>query len=547
MMPAAALTAWPALAGGNIPSRISYERGVWGKLPGSRADYKWIATTSYFTRQARAVDKELPLGSEDTPRKATHWRSLGDVSLAVVCYPSNSTDASGRSSFLEKQVFSWRRPDDVPAAVGALALLPQVALADASVWSERHAWSEDDDSTLTLASESHSPLQISTEILSATIATGLDELGRTVREEALADFYAHLLAGHRAVPLAGLEAPLGPAALAALLLPLPRSVADSLSLAGWLPSQRISDLAELQRCWNGALAGTASPPKPAREPGPEHREKGRLLARAILARDPVAIEPRPIRTASVQGRRLIQIAMWGPSSAGKTALLVQLYLSDQEGDWEAIPTEKSQKFFDDMRERILLKRSFPPATPVAGEQIELRFSHRYTKREVLLRLKDQAGNETVSLTEPIRQNLSEADGLLLLFDQQAQGNRLQTQLWRALDFEERIAKDPRPIAVCLSKADLLIRTLDDLQSVRADPVPFFRRHDRMELTKLLERYCEIYRLFPVSAAGLRVQHGIVESVVFYDETLNPRLAPGGSPLNVMAPFNWLLDQVVSRL
>lgn len=548
-----ALAGWPALEGGEIPTRIRYELGVWGKLPGSHADYKWIATTSSFAGQNRALEKELQLGSEDVPRRATHWRSLGEAAFAVVCYPSESVDASGRSSFLEKQVLSWR-PAGVPAAIGALALLPQVAQADASVWQGRRtqSWSEDNDSTLVLGPESQAPLQVSAETLAATAAAGLEELGRTVREEALAELYAHLLAGYRAVPLSGLEAPLGPAALAALLLPLPRRIADGLSLAGWLPSQRIPDPVELRRCWDATLGGTTLPPLPAVMPASELRQKGLELARAVLARDPASVQPRPVRPVAVQGeRRSIQLAMWGPSSAGKTALLAQLYLADPEGDWEAKPADKSQKFFDDMRARIRSTRSFPPATSLTPEPIEYRFLHRRTGLEILLRLEDRAGSESVSLTEAVRQHLAAADGLLLLFDPRVQGDALHTQIWRALEHlggtRERNGKDDRPIAVCLSKADLLIRTLDDLRSAREDPDGFVRRNDRMQLARLLDRFCINYRLFPVSAAGLRAQYGVVESVVFYDEALRPRLAPGGSPLNVMKPFAWLLDEVVSRL
>jgi hypothetical protein len=552
--PGEALAAWPALAGGEIPARLRYELGVWGKLPGSRADYKWIAATPSFAGQNRSLEKELQLGSEDVPRKATYWRSLGEAAFAMVCYPSASVDAGGRSSFLEKQVLSWRRPAEVPAAIGALALLPQVAQASASVWQGRRtqSWSEDDDSTLVLASESHGPLQVSAEALAATAAAGLDELGRTVREEALAELYAHLLAGYRAVPLSpGLEAPLGPAALAALLLPLPQRIADGLSLAGWLPSQRISDPGELRRCWDATLGGTTLPPLPTVVPASELREKGRALARAVLAKDPAPLQPRPVRPAAVQeGRRSIQLAMWGPSLAGKTALLAQLYLGDQEGDWEAKPAGKSQEFFDHMRTQILSNRFFPPASSQSAEQIELRFLHRRTGVEILLWLEDRAGSESESLTEPVRKHLAAADGLLLLFDPQMQGAKLHTQVWQALEHlggaRERNGKDDRPIAVCLSKADLLIRTLDDLRSAREDPNGFVRRNDRMQLARLLDRFCTNHHFFPVSAAGLRTRYGVVESVVFYDEALQPRLAPGGSPLNVMKPFAWLLDQVMSR-
>lgn len=554
-----AVTAWPALSGGTFPARITYERGIWGKLNGVRADYKWIATTPAFAAGNARLEKELQLGTEDVPQKATHWRSLGEQSFAVVCYPSRSVDASGRSSFLEKQVFSWRRPAGAPAAFGALALLPKVEKTDAAIWWNRRtqSWSEDDDSTLILTPEEHAPFSVTLQELSSTAAAGLAELSRIASEESLTGLYAHLLAGHRAVPLAGLPSPLSPEALAALLLPLPRALADSLSVAGWLPSQRVPDPTELRRCWDVVLGGSALPPPPSEEPPRELWEKARALARAVLARDPAMISPRPVRPSAVPGRRHLRLALWGPSSAGKTALLAQLYLGDQDGDqeWESSPAGASQEFFDHMRSRMRSENLFPKVT-VAPETIEYIFRHRRTRVEVLLRLEDQAGSESEQLTDPVRRRLAEADGLLLLFDPHAQGTTLHSQIWRTLEHlnpelsGERAPIDDRPIAVCLSKADLLIRTVDDFQSARTDPDGFVRRYDRMDLAKLLDRsrdqYKFKYKFFPVSAAGLRVEYGVVESVVFYDEALRPRLAPGGVPLHVMSPFTWLLDQVAAR-
>jgi GTPase SAR1 family protein len=556
------LTAWPALFGVKLPARISYERGIWGKLNGARADYKWIATTPSFTAGGVGIEKELQLGSEDTPRKATHWRSLEEQGLAVACYPSPSVDTSGRSSFLEKQVFAWRRRDSAPAALGALALLPRVARTNAAIWWDRRtqSWSEDDDSTLVLTPEDHEALSVDLQELAATAAAGLAELGRTVSEEALIHFYAHLLADHRGVSLGKLQAPLSPEALAALLLPLPRPLADRLSLAGWLPSQRIPDPAELRRCWNGTLGGLSLPSPPPEEPSRELREKARTLAQSILAGNPLLISPRPARPAAA-GRHPFKIALWGPASAGKTALLAQLYLGNsaggqgsQKNDWEPFWVGASQDFFNNMRSRMRSENLFPSATVLTptGERIEYRFRHRSTGVEVLLHLEDRAGDESEKLTEAIRRHLAEADGILFLFDPYAQGTTLHDQIWRALEYlnpdvaGERAPIDNRPVAVCLSKADLLIRTVEDLHRARTDPGGFVRRYDRMDLTRLLEKFCGNYQFFPVSAAGLRVEYGVVESVVFYDETLRPRLAPGGTPLHVMSPFAWLLDQVVAR-
>ncbi len=552
------LPAWPALdlGGQALPAQISYELGVWGKLHGAPTDYRWIATSTAFDPGSMALEKELQLGSEDVPQRSFHWRSLGDHCIAMVTYPSRAVDAAGRSSFLEKQVLAWRRPAGTPAALGVLVLLPQVAQATDQVWWDRQAqnrWTEDDE-TLNLFSADNAPLAISAEGLEAAIARGVKELNGALTERALTDLYAQLLTGQQAIPVA-LAAPLGPEAVAALLLPLPRALADTLSLAGWLPSQRIPDVDALRRCWNLVLGGDVLPPALAGTPSPAQLDQARAMAKALLANDPApaggspAPAQPPRRAPSANGQ--IQLAMWGPSSAGKTALLAKLYLEEQETGWEIYPTEKSLPFIESMRSYMRTNNSFPPATGTAVAQIEYLFRHKVTNAEASLRLEDRRGSESAELSDDIRRQLGEAHGLVLLFDPMAEAGTLEGLVWRTLEHVHvasglGVQKDERPIAVCVSKADVLIETIEDFRSAQDDPDRFVRRHDSMGLVKALDRFCSNYRLFPVSAAGVRVRHGSVEPVVFYDETLRPRLCPGGRPLNVMAPFAWLLDQAASR-
>lgn len=559
MTPDSRLPAWPALDAGDhpLPQRLGYERAVWGKLHGSPSDYRWIAASPSFAPGLQNIERELLLGIEDAPEQATHWRNTGEHCFAMACYPSRAVDASGRTGFLEKQILAWRRPPEVPAALGALLLLPRIAQADDGVWWGRTAlsrWSEDD--TLSMTPEDHPPVLVTPEALGEAVSRGTAELRVALPQDALADLYAHLLAGHRGVPLAGRTAPLGPEAVAALLLPLPRAIADSLSVAGWLPSRRLPDLNDLQRCWNLVLGGATLPPAPPVSPSPGQRRQASLLAQAILANDPGVLAESPTPAAPPVavngGSPPIRLAMWGPSSAGKTALLARLYLDDEEKiAWDVFPTATSLQFIQDMRNHMRTSNAFPPATTAAVEQIEYQFRHREIGTEASLRLEDRAGSESEKLSDSIRAQLTEAQGLVLVFDPLAEGPALESQVWRTLEHVHvasgrGMRKDPRPIAVCVTKADVLIETIDDLRSARTDPDGFVRRHDRMGLVKALDRLCENYKLFPVSAAGIRVRHGVLEPVVFYDEALRPRLCPGGSPLNVKAPFVWLLDQVTSR-
>ncbi len=547
---------WPALAttgDSPLPSDLDYERGVWGKVHGAHTDYQWIAASAAFASGDPPLEGELRLGSEDVPRHAVHWRVVGDRACAVVCYPSRSTDAAGRTSFLEKQVFVWQRPAEIPSALGALFLLPRIAAVDNAIWWERRQIRlSDEDSLLTLTPADHPPLALSVEDLESTIDTGIEELGRVVSEEVLGDLYARLLAGQSGVPIAGrLAEPLSGAALAAVLLPLPRSLADRLSLTGWLPAQRIPDVEDLARCWSAVLGGSVLPPSPAVVPSPLQQQRGRELARALLHRAPAtAAGGAVINRSSSRPRKSIPIAVWGAPSAGKTALLTQLYLEARGGGWEVLPSEKSQKFIDDMRNRMRSQQRFPPATSTP-EPIEYRCRLLGTQREFSLRLEDRAGSESVKPSEGMRRQLQEASGLVLLFDPLVELTELEDQISRTLEqvYLDRDSDGPdsRPVALCFSKADFLIATADDLRLAREDPDGFIRRQERIQkLEGVVRRFCSNYRLFPVSAAGVRLRYGVVEPIVFYDEALSLRLRSGGESLNVFAPFAWVLDEVAGQ-
>ena len=61
---------WPALAG--ISSRvweseITVERAIWGKVPGQRSDFRWIARSPGFVGHLGRVEAALRIGREDRP------------------------------------------------------------------------------------------------------------------------------------------------------------------------------------------------------------------------------------------------------------------------------------------------------------------------------------------------------------------------------------------------------------------------------------------------------------------------------------------------
>jgi hypothetical protein len=274
------LRPWPALPGGGpAPDRLDVERAIRGKVHGAASDFRWIAATPGLDPQTLRPD-DLLLGSEDVPAKAVCWRASESGYCAVSCYPSRARDAAGRSGFLEKQVLAWSPGAEVPAALGALLLLPRAATFDDCDW-----WDQADDPSwsrpgflLTLAAEP----PVAVENLETVIERGRAALREAVEETSLARLYSALLARRRDLAfLPGLERPLPPEALAVLLLPLPRDIADRLSIAGWDVSNRIDPEAFP---WD-VLVCRQIPAAFRSELKPEITEAGRQAARELLERE----------------------------------------------------------------------------------------------------------------------------------------------------------------------------------------------------------------------------------------------------------------------
>jgi len=549
---------WPALDlhGQALPSRLTYERGVWGKVHGAPTDYRWISMTPAFAGPEKHLDQQLPLGGADVPQHAVFWRTLGDTCYAVSCDPSRAADASGRSGFLERQIIEWKRPPEMPATLGALLLLPAASCLGAGASLQRTSeipWTEADRAE---SLPTDAPLPVSPAAIDEAVEQGLRELVAATTEEALADLYAALLAGSRAVSLKGLDAPPPPAAVAALLLPLPRTIADRISVAGWLPSSRLSEsnAEELRRCWDLVLGGATNIPAEQSSPSADHLRQARAMARAVFTATP---NSQPRATSSAAMSKPFQLTLWGPTAAGKTVLLAQLFLESDGGmsGWQVFPTSSSLAFIQGMRARMQTSNLFPTATNSGNvEGIEYVFKHTSGARSIL-HLEDRAGQESISLEDSVggqvslKERLGSADGLILLFDPMSDDERLlEARVWRTLEqiyvASGRVGeKDARPIAVCVSKADALIENPADFRRAIEAPDEFVRDRVPHVLVRALDHYCERYRLFPVSAVGVRLRHGVVEPAMFIDEALQPRICPGSRPFNLMSPFAWLLNEL----
>jgi len=293
---------WPALRPGKPPNGpLAYQRAVWGKVHGAASDFRWIARSEAF-RPGDRLARDLLLGSEDhpPPQRLYVWLPLsidGKASghVAGTAYASRGVDAGGRRGFLEKQLLDWANPRGLPAAVGALLLLPAMAHWTDRIWWQRvpeQDWSLQ-ESVLALATHESGPFAPAAYradpkgYLDAAIGRGLTALA-AIDPESLAHFYATLLAGDRPACLAGLAEPLPPEALAALLLPLQRPLADTLSLAGWIPSHRYA-LEELGQRWDGLVLPAPAEPPPLSSKARAKREEAKLCVQALRERNPACL------------------------------------------------------------------------------------------------------------------------------------------------------------------------------------------------------------------------------------------------------------------
>ncbi len=297
---------WPALqpAPQPLPSQLDYARGVWGKVHGASSDFRWIAYSDGFNRYGNGLERELNLGAEDNPCKAFFWRPLSRNTqpvgyYAVVGYPSRAADAAGRQGFLEKQVLEWPCSADLPAALGALLLLPATAPWTDDIWWSRYReqpWSQP-EFALPIAAAECMPVTCSEALLADIIERGLQAL-TAVDPETLRECYARLLAGQRPACLHGLSQPLAPEALAALLLPLPRPVADSLSLAGWIPAHRYS-LEELGKRWDLLVLPKAIAMPALSSKAERQLEAAGRMVEALWERKPGLLAATPAVTTAV--------------------------------------------------------------------------------------------------------------------------------------------------------------------------------------------------------------------------------------------------------
>jgi hypothetical protein len=253
------------------------------------------------------------------------------------------------------------------------------------------------------------------------------------------------------------------------------------------------------------------------------------------------------------------IMFWGPTATGKTALLSYLFLraDSVERDWKIYPTAQSFDQIVQQSKQILDDNLFPVGTKpnadgTGGEQeISYSFYNETSKADYTLQTKDLAGVRSRGIDNKIDDelldSLAQAEGIVLFLDHTRPG--IKTEVTRALDqmFVRRSTKpgqkDDRPLAVCLSKVDQIVKQPRDYKALQDGPEQFVLTYLDPELVRAISKYHSRVKYFPVSSVGLRLSFGSLQKSVFYDERLMLRVTERGTPINIVEPFIWIFEQL----
>jgi GTPase SAR1 family protein len=241
------------------------------------------------------------------------------------------------------------------------------------------------------------------------------------------------------------------------------------------------------------------------------------------------------------------ITLWGPSSAGKTALLANLILRlpPEESGWQVFETEVSHDEVKAQIRKILRENEFPLATDkTQPRQISFIFKNEKTNAEHMLETTDRAGVDSEDMHQALLQSLTDADGIVLVLDWN-RGHR-ETEVYEALlemNLKRGAKKDDRPLAVCLSKVDQFIRDTDELRRLHEKRETFVQEKLSDDLLRRIRQYHSNVSYFPISSVGLRLRYGSIQKSVFYDERLLLRATTLGTPLNIVEPFIWIMENM----
>jgi hypothetical protein len=314
---------WPALASlGSGSGSLRYRRAIHGKVHRAPTDYRWIAASGEF-ESPRELLETSTIGGEDNPAGLFCWRPVARGYTAIRGYPSRARDAAGRPGGLEKQFGYWEEDRALPAAAAAFLLLDAASNWDDTLWWD--TWSDprwlDLSYRLAIGPEQCRPLVWNLQTLGRLIDEGLTELKAAADLGALTGFYEQILSGNQPT-LLSVRASLPPLAVAALLLPLSREKAGSLSVAGWLPSRQFR--ADRLTNWT-AVACPGEPPA-----GQQASERAQSLARSI-----VSGRPEPSARSAESAVKSGGMGASGRSTAGEPLSgILKAFLASESRVWD---------------------------------------------------------------------------------------------------------------------------------------------------------------------------------------------------------------------
>lgn len=244
-------------------------------------------------------------------------------------------------------------------------------------------------------------------------------------------------------------------------------------------------------------------------------------------------------------RPAIDIALWGLTGSGKTAVLAYLLHSSPLTLWDVMRVNEAPWFAtSEWRDQ----NKFPGGTRVTEEgQDPSRavYKLRRGERAAMLSVEDRAGQEWKSLKKQVKEALQKAHALIVLLDPESPSEDQVRETLDTLCEDLGKEREERPVALCLTKADTLIETVDDLMLAERDPDRFVGATGRVKdsLRTIVSRRCANARLFAISAVGAEARFGVVRPAVIIDETLQSRPAKNVRPINLMEPFDWIFSMV----
>jgi hypothetical protein len=544
--------AWPALSrlGTKRHWRIIAEQALLGFAPGATEPEHRAVSPGFG--DAGTWLAELPwLGDAALPAPALVWQRSGSRSLAGAILPRAGGPQAGRKLWLLCH-------DDavgVPPALLALVLLDRVQTL------AKGAQPVGSDVGAAAASAAPSVLDMSVReaLVAERIAAGCQALAQAMGVDELRDVYAALLAGNRIVALPASVATLSGAGCAAMLLPLAPELADGLGLCT-RSSLRGADAAARQALGSsgphllGPAAAGSLELAPEYAPSSAHATMARVMAEALLSNDLKRLR-QSAAPASARDRSARVLRLWGGPSSGKSAylgLLATKVAQDHSSAWEVLPGHDIDPvWFASQLRGFDTDCRFPQMTS-SGDARKLGYvlRHRTDGRRARVEFEDRAGADYVNMSEKVADQLTAADGIMLLLDPlrpdwTVQENEVQCGLKSLQRSRGTEAADPRPLALCCSKCDALIADADDYRRALDDPEGFLSPHIGHAVIHAVRRQFPNMRMFAVSAAGVRLMAGVAMPAVFYDEALELRIRRDGMPLNLLEPLTWLLEAAVA--